>query len=228
MHQPLTGDGSITVRVNSLTGADLSGQVPTVRAVPAIRCRRPTAAVQPWSKAGLIIKANTTQGSAYAAIMITGGHGVRWQYDYTHDSAGLHRHRLRRVPALAAADPLRRHDHRLRLDRRNAWTKVGTARLAGLPTTVPAGLFAASPDNAQFTQPSAAADNAGNPTVASATLRPPQPARLVHRRRVDRPRLGDDRRPAAGSPSPATVHGRGSGDIAPSDRRRRRRRPSTP
>ena len=44
--------------------------------------------LQPWAKAGLIVKASTTQGSAYAAIMVTGGHGVRMQYDYTHDVAG--------------------------------------------------------------------------------------------------------------------------------------------
>ncbi len=27
-------------------------------------------------------------GSAYAAVMVTGGHGIRMQYDYTHDIAG--------------------------------------------------------------------------------------------------------------------------------------------
>ena len=43
---------------------------------------------QPWSKAGIIIKASTRPGSAYAAMMVTGGHGVRMQYDYTGDMAG--------------------------------------------------------------------------------------------------------------------------------------------
>ena len=33
-----------------------------------------------WSKAGLIVKASLTQGSAYAAMMVTGGHGVRMQW----------------------------------------------------------------------------------------------------------------------------------------------------
>ena len=76
--------------------------------------------LEPWSKAGLIIKASTRQGSAYAAMMVTGGHGVRMQYDYTQDVAGPARRRHRGVPALAAADPVRRHDHRLRLGRRHA------------------------------------------------------------------------------------------------------------
>ena len=60
------------------------------------------------------------QGSAYAAMMVTGSHGVRMQYDYTRDDAGLAGAVSAASPALAAADPLRRHDHRLRLRRRHA------------------------------------------------------------------------------------------------------------
>ena len=67
----------------------------------------------PWAKAGIIIKASTKPGSAYAAVMATPAHGVRMQYDYTHDIGRPARHRLRGVAALAAADPFRRHDHRL-------------------------------------------------------------------------------------------------------------------
>ena len=55
------------------------------------------------------------------------------------------------APALAAADPVRRHDHRLRLRRRHPLDPVGTATLAGLPSTVQAGLFAASPAYVQVT-----------------------------------------------------------------------------
>jgi hypothetical protein len=36
-----------------------------------------------------MIKASTTPGSAYAAMMVTGSHGVRMQDDYIHDVAGL-------------------------------------------------------------------------------------------------------------------------------------------
>ena len=44
--------------------------------------------LQPWAKAGLILSAATKPGSPYAAVMLTGAHGVRMQYDYTHDIAG--------------------------------------------------------------------------------------------------------------------------------------------
>src|SRR4029077_7278190 len=43
----------------------------------------------PWSKAGIIIKENTSPGSAYAAMMVTGSNGVRMQWDYVNDTPGL-------------------------------------------------------------------------------------------------------------------------------------------
>ena len=46
-----------------------------------------------------MIKASTKPGAAYAAVMLTGAHGVRMQYDFTHDIA-----RQRSVRVLAAAD----------------------------------------------------------------------------------------------------------------------------
>ena len=68
-HQPLTGNGTITVQITSLTGQVAVGPSQTV---PGL---------QPWSKAGIIIEQNTSQGSAYAAMMVTGSHGVRMQWD---------------------------------------------------------------------------------------------------------------------------------------------------
>ncbi len=140
--QPLGSVGSSTVRVTSLTGlysthgGVAAGQNPTAGMSPG---------VQPWAKAGLIIKAATTTGSAYAAIMVTGSHGVRMQWDFTDDVAGM-------AGKVSAASP-----RWLRLTRSGDvirgydsadgthWTLVGTATLAGLPTTTPAGLFAATP-----------------------------------------------------------------------------------
>ena len=141
VRQPLAGDGSITVRVTSLTGlvppahgpdnSDGSGDVPGVEA---------------WAKAGLIIKENLTQGSAYAAIMVTAGHGVRMQWNYTGDTAGM-------TGTVGPANP-----RWLRLSRSGDvitgydsadgthWTRVGSVTLSGLKPTAQVGLFAASPD----------------------------------------------------------------------------------
>jgi ABC-type transport system involved in multi-copper enzyme maturation permease subunit len=165
VHQPLAGNGSITVQVTSLTG--LLPTPPAGRSAPV--GTRP--GLVPWAKAGLIIKDGTRQGSAYAAIMVTGGHGVRMQYNYTHDKAGL-------AGGVSAASP-----RWLRLTRSgdtitgtesadgNRWTTVGTAHLAGLPTTVQAGLFATSPQYAQPTSQSfILTGDAGGPTRATAAF----------------------------------------------------------
>ena len=133
--QPLDGNGSITARVTSLADGELPGQ----------GSGSSTHTAQPWAKAGIMIKATTTAGSAYAAVMVTPGHGVRMQWNFTHDLAGL--------PGTPSASSLRW----LRLTRSGDtitgydstdgthWTEIGTASLAGLPSTTAAGLFAASP-----------------------------------------------------------------------------------
>jgi ABC-type transport system involved in multi-copper enzyme maturation permease subunit len=131
VHQSLPGNGSITVRVTSLTGVLDGGSS--------------TSALQPWSKAGIIIKASTAQGSAYAAMMVTGSYGVRFQWNFVNDTAGLTGH-------VSAASP-----RWLRLVRAGSvitgydsldgvhWDQVGTADLSGLGSTVQSGLFATSP-----------------------------------------------------------------------------------
>jgi ABC-type transport system involved in multi-copper enzyme maturation permease subunit len=123
VHQGLTDGGSITARVTSLTGTDL----------PA------------WAKAGIMIKASTTPGSAYAAMLVTSAHGVRFQWNYTQDTAGL-------PGNVSTASPrwlrlVRDGDTVTGYDSPDGthWTKVGTATLTGLPATAQAGLFAASP-----------------------------------------------------------------------------------
>ena len=122
VHRALAGNGSITVRVTSLTGLySSSGGGESAAGGPL--AQNPTAGwtpdIEPWSKAGIIIKASTTPGSAYAAMMVTGSHGVRMQWNYTGDIAGLGG-----TPTTASPRWLRlvrhgEHCHRLRLRRRH-------------------------------------------------------------------------------------------------------------
>jgi len=136
VRQPLAGNGSITVRVTSLTGMIPSGNGPVLGNQPGL---------VPWAKAGIIIKASTQPGSAYAAMMVTADHGVRMQDNFTGDTAG-------QPGAVTASDPrwlrlTRSGDTITGYDSADGthWTQVGTVALAGLPPTVQAGLFAASP-----------------------------------------------------------------------------------
>ena len=138
-HQTLTGDGSITARMTGLTSS----------------------ALQPWAKAGIIIKANTVPGSAYAAMMLTGAHGARFEWNYVNDAAG--------TPGTVSAQSPRW----LRLTRTGdvvtgyeaadgaRWTEVGTATLAGLPSSVQVGMFATTPGAQQNAHASAAVTATG-------------------------------------------------------------------
>ena len=142
-HQPLAGNGSLTVAVTSLTG---KLQAPGKGAFsPALAAAFPPGP-QPWTKAGIIIKASLKSGSAYAAVMVTGSHGVRMQYNYTHDIAGMGGSPSTAAPAwlrlTRSGDTITGYDSA----DGTRWTRIGTATLAGLPSTVQAGMFAASPD----------------------------------------------------------------------------------
>lgn len=143
VHRTLTGNGSITVRVTSLTGL-IS---PNGRIAPGRNPERNfvRGRVQPWAKAGIIIEKSARPGSAYAAMTVTGQHGARMQYNYTGDSPGL-------PGDVSGASP-----RWLRLVRSantvtgydsadgTHWIRVGAVDLTGLPAAVQAGLFVTSP-----------------------------------------------------------------------------------
>jgi hypothetical protein len=148
VHQSLGEAGTITARLTSMTGM-----------------------AEPWSKAGIIVKASLAEGSAYAAMMVTGGHGVRMQWDFTQDKPGL-------TGTVSAASP-----RWLRLTRSGQtltgydsadgthWTRVGTVTLAGLPATAQVGLFAANPGtSAAASQSLTGGSSRGGITQSTATF----------------------------------------------------------
>ncbi|MFD3522632.1 ABC transporter permease [Streptomyces sp. NPDC058653] len=148
-HQTLTGDGSVTARVFPPKG-------------------REGRKAEPWAKAGVVIKKSTEAGSSYAAVMITPGHGVRLQSDFTHDSAG---------GAIAQDRPhwlrLTRSDDRFTAYRSadgDTWAKVGTTRVAGLPETVQAGLFVATPQETMVQRQFGSTSVGGRPARITAAF----------------------------------------------------------
>ncbi|HYZ57351.1 MAG TPA: hypothetical protein VE733_28135, partial [Streptosporangiaceae bacterium] len=141
VRQPLTGNGSITVRVTSLTGLLPPANGPQG---PGPGDTRP--GLEPWAKAGIIIKQDLNQGSRYAAMMVAADHGVRMQWNYTADTPGLSGAAGQKSPRwlrlTRSGDVITGYDS---ADGTH-WTAVGTVTLSGLPRVVQAGLFAASPD----------------------------------------------------------------------------------
>lgn len=136
LHRDLGREGSITVRMTAMTG--------TITYPPPDHDQIVSGLV-PWAKAGIIVKDGVRPGSRYAALMMTGGHGVRFQHDYRHDVAGS-------TGGVSTQSP-----RWLRLTRSGdtitgaesldgaQWHTVGSATLDGLPDTVQVGLFATSP-----------------------------------------------------------------------------------
>ncbi len=136
----LTGDGTITARITSLLGRISAGPA---NQAPSAADTRP--GLTSWAKAGLLVTPSTRQGSSYAAVMATGGRGVRFQYDYTNDRAGLpgsiFSTASRWLRLTRTGETITGYDSR----DGTTWHRIGIARFAGLPTTVYVGLFATSP-----------------------------------------------------------------------------------
>ncbi|MEV0719789.1 ABC transporter permease subunit, partial [Asanoa sp. NPDC050611] len=163
VRQPLAGDGTLTVRVADLTGTALMPSEPgNAPPAPAGPERPGPAKPEQWAKAGLIIKQGTTPGSPYAAVMVTGEHGVRMQHDFVHDQAGPADARWLRlertggtVTGYASTDGA-------------AWTKIGTATL---PTgELAAGLFVATPPHEEFDQFLGGTSSMGGMAIATGTF----------------------------------------------------------
>jgi len=144
VHRTLTGDGTLTVRVPALTGGETG--------------------LEQWAKAGLMIKANTQPGSPYVAVMRTGAHGARMQYDFSGDIAG---------PASAQWLRLTRagsHFTGYASSDGSTWTRIGTVTVAGIPATASAGMFVTSPPVEVYEQHFGSAEGNMYPTQATATF----------------------------------------------------------
>ncbi|MGN9909051.1 hypothetical protein ACTMTJ_16025 [Phytohabitans sp. LJ34] len=115
VHQPLSGDGTLTARVRTPAGG------------------------HPWAMTGLMVKERAVPGARYAAVLVTPGHGTRMQADFTVDIAGgAAASWLRLVRTGATVSGYASADG-------HAWRPVGSVPMAGLAPTVEIGLFATSP-----------------------------------------------------------------------------------
>lgn len=143
LHRGLGREGSITVRMTSMTGTITYPPPDHDQIVPGL---------VPWAKTGVIVKDGMRQGSQYAALMMTGSHGVRFQDDYTHDVAGRPGGVSNRSPRwlrlTRSGDVITGSES---TDGRR-WHTDGRVRLDGLPDIVQVGLFAASPGDLSLTK----------------------------------------------------------------------------
>ncbi|GGJ57684.1 ABC transporter permease subunit [Streptomyces brasiliensis] len=121
-HRPLTGDGTVTVRVTGLRSAD-------------------GGALESWAKAGLMIKANLEPGSPYAAVLTTPDHGIRMQWNFTGDTPGSAADAPHWLRLTRSGDRVTGYDS----TDGTHWRKIRDVRLSGLPHTTQVGIFVATP-----------------------------------------------------------------------------------
>ena len=168
VHRTLAGDGSVTARLTTMGGKYFpNGGGPEGPSGPNSGM---VDGLQPWSKAGIMIKDGGNFGSAYAAVLATGSHGVRMQYDYTHDTAGMPGSVTSAAPRwlrlTRAGDTLTGYDSADGA----TWTEIGTAHLTNLPRNVEAGVFAASPDFAVVKSSFGGSSTNTGPSLATGTF----------------------------------------------------------
>jgi hypothetical protein len=137
VHQRVTGDASLTVRVASLApepfGREVTGLDRMTRLADPSPFARPAA--------GIMIKDGTRPGSSYASLMLTAGQGVHLQWDFDADrrgSAGGEARWLRLVRSGTAITGYESADGA-------TWQKIGTATPKRLPSTVEIGFYVSSP-----------------------------------------------------------------------------------
>jgi ABC-type transport system involved in multi-copper enzyme maturation permease subunit len=157
VHRTLTSDGTVTAEITSLAGVTATN-ASNVQGSPSAS----HSGLASWAKAGLLLTPSTKQGSAYAAVMATGSHGIRFQYNYTHDTSGVAGRATMPTPRwlrlVRSGDTITSYDS----TNGQRWTEVGVADLTGLPATVQVGLFATSPLTFH--------GDTGYPTLATATF----------------------------------------------------------
>jgi ABC-2 family transporter protein len=116
VHQPLAGDGTITARVVSQEDTG------------------------PWARAGIMIKDGVASGSRYAAMMVTPGHGVRLQANFSTDLGGSGSGAPRWLRLTRAGNVVTGYE-----GDGSTWTPVGTVTMTALPQAAEVGLFVTSP-----------------------------------------------------------------------------------
>ena len=128
VHRPLSGDGGLTARVLTQDGRDPDSSSRTGRE---------------WAKAGIMLKESTASGAPYAAVMVTPGHGVRLQSNFTTDLAGGTGTAPRWLRLTRSGSSITGYESA----DGTTWSRLGTVVLGGLPETVEVGLFVGSPND---------------------------------------------------------------------------------
>ncbi|HEX5994337.1 MAG TPA: hypothetical protein VFY84_04260 [Jiangellales bacterium] len=163
VHQQITGDTTLTVRVASLTPE------PDRRAVSMgndqmTKLEDPSPFAQP--AAGIMIKDGTRPGSSYASVMLTADQGVHMQWDFDADRKGSASSGARWLRLVRSGNTIAGYESADGA----AWQKIGTATPKNLPSTVEVGFYVSSPAAVYASRGGGSSSVGGRPTSARAAF----------------------------------------------------------
>lgn len=150
VHKDVSGDGSVTARLDSM-----AGYYPSPNG-PADTLAELSKDLEPWARAGVIVKASAEPGAPYVAVVATGANGVRMESNFT--SSDRASQGAATGGAISSASP-----QWLRLSRTGdsftgyessdgvTWHAIGTETVAGIPSNAQAGILASTPDHSSTT-----------------------------------------------------------------------------
>ncbi|MEY9967866.1 ABC-type transport system involved in multi-copper enzyme maturation permease subunit [Streptacidiphilus sp. MAP12-16] len=171
VHQGVTGDGTVTARLSSMAGYYLplnaNGPVDSLAGL--------SKGLEPWARAGIIVKASTTPGAPYVAVVATGANGVRMESNFTSSD---------RAPGGAAAGSAisSAAPQWLRLSRAGDsftgyesgdgvhWSRIGSETVAGIRSNAQAGMLVSTPDHGTTTYQFGGSSTDSGPSLAVATF----------------------------------------------------------
>lgn len=138
VHQPVTGDTTMTVRVAALTPENEPDRIDPQEESDLQRLPDPS----PFggAAAGIMIKDGTTSGSSYAAVMLTAAHGVHVQSDFSQDSKGSASSGARWLKLVRAGNTITGYESA----DGTVWQRVGAVTPKNLPATAEIGLYVSS------------------------------------------------------------------------------------
>lgn len=147
VHQSVTGDTTLTVRVASLA-PEQDQRTPDRGAddETLTKLDDPSPFAQP--AAGIMIKDGTQRGSSYASVMLTMAHGVHMQWDFDADRKGSASTGTRWLRLVRSGNTITGYESADGA----AWQKIAAATPENLPSTVEVGFYVSSPEDVYTTR----------------------------------------------------------------------------
>jgi hypothetical protein len=200
VHQPVTGNTTLTVRVASLVPPQVRKRVDMGGAGMTLL---PDPSPFAGAAAGIIIKDGTRSGSSYAAVLLTGANGVRMQSDFAADVRGSTSRGTRWLRLVRTGGTITGYESADGV----AWRTIGTATPKSASTSRPRP--PSTPRAAAEVHPSASARPGPRPRSTASPSRGPRSGRVSRSaastrrspasKRAARRRVANTRSPAAAS-----------------------------